>query len=69
MGMLGLLPRESERLFGNGPINSFKSTYQKKEYLPEDKETSSGETSESTFAENQFSHLPTLESHKPIPRD
>jgi len=29
MGMLSLMPRESSKVFGNGPINSFKSTYQK----------------------------------------
>lgn len=29
MGMLSLLPRDSLRVFGNGPMNSFKSTYQK----------------------------------------
>ena len=29
MGMLSLMPRDSQRVFGNGPINSFKSTYQK----------------------------------------
>lgn len=26
VGMLSLLPKESQRVFGNGPINSFKAT-------------------------------------------
>jgi integrase len=29
MGMISLLQRESQRIFGNGPINSFKTTFMK----------------------------------------